>query len=96
MGNGRVDQTQQIPLGLWRIIEDLLRDINEANHVACLITSLHLTFLDLEVLELGDKFLFNASHSAQVFDYKLYVVVLTFARIQFKGTFFVKSKDFLT
>jgi hypothetical protein len=64
MGDGGVDKGQEFSLCPGGVVQDLLRDVVEAEHHSLLlIKALDAAFLELDELELGYKLLFNALHA---------------------------------
>lgn len=85
----RVDQRKQLTLSFTCVIENLLRDVNEADHDGIvgvlrsrrarpLLARVHHALVNLEVVEGGHQFLLDASHARQVFDRILQLVLANF------------------
>jgi len=64
MRDGGINQTEKLTLGSGRIIEDLLRNVDEADHnfnvLGCLC--FYERLLDLEEFEFRDKLVIDVFH----------------------------------
>ena len=62
--DGRVDQREKLTLGPGGIVENFLRDVNEADHELFILTlgSLNLTLFNLKEFKLWDILIINTFH----------------------------------
>lgn len=67
--DGRVDQRQELSLRLCGVVQDLLRDIVEAEHISTVLTLLvgDLTHLELDEFELRDELIVNTFYNWEAF-----------------------------
>ena len=70
MGDGWVNQRQELPFCLSGIVEDLLGDVNEAKHyfIVFSVWALNEASFDLEEFELGDVLIVDIFHGTDIFD----------------------------
>ena len=73
MGDGRVDKRQQLTFGLGRVVENLLRDIDEADHgfldltlFRVLSATFKLALVYLEEFKRRNKLLIDVLHARQI------------------------------
>ena len=68
MGDGGVDEREELSLSLRGVVEDLLGNVNEAEHNSVLLAIIRLdvTLLDLDEFELWNILFINILHAWQV------------------------------
>ena len=80
VGDGRVNQREQLALGSGGVVEDFLRDVDEADHELFILTlgSLNLTLLNLKKLELRDVLIINTLHGLEPSDNNIDVFMVPY------------------
>ena len=96
MGDRRVDERQELSLRFCRVIQDLLRDVYEADHyfVVFLIWTFDETPLYLEELKFRNILLVNVLHSTDVLDHVVQILLIPFLLVSHLGDV-VSHKSFL-
>ena len=96
MGNSRIDQAQEFFFGFGTVIQNLLRNVNETDHLffGVVSHSFNLALFDLEELEFRHILLINILHTRNAFNDETYVLKLLFhLGYVFFGKFLLECKD---